>query len=149
LGAANGCGEPELVADDGLKNRALLLALPENADDDVAADTVPYFPALRLYVAPIEDAREDRARIGEEEDAAPPKSVVASGMAPTDFVAAMLAKQLAAAGIRPVDREEQANRILRVRLVTFFTREETLRGGPETGHGSPASFATAPRSAPS
>ena len=77
---------------------------------------------LRLYVEPVMDGREQRNAIGEnvERWEIP---IYAEGMSPPDFVRQVLLKQFEEIGLNVVSDPGQANRILWVRLVKFWTRE--------------------------
>lgn len=128
LGAA-GCGQTLLPVEDPSGSGNLVyrldLRLPEKLDP-VPMKTSPYGPGLRLYLAPVEDARDDRTRLGELTGGSPPVPILGSGMPPAIFVGQVFATELAEAGIVLVDREDAANRVLRLRLVRFFTEEHNM-----------------------
>ena len=131
LGAVAACGPTLLPVADPSANGELVynleLGLPEQLEPS-PMKTAPYTPSLRLYVAPVEDARDDRTRLGEltGTGGATPVPILGSGMAPPVFVARVVAKEIADVGIVLVEHEEGANRVLRIRLVRFFTEERNM-----------------------
>jgi hypothetical protein len=83
-------------------------------------------PSLKLFVAPVSDDRADKTKIGENTEVAgiPPRPIYSAGATPAEFVGSVLARELSSVGMAPVP-EPQANRVLSVRLVRFYTTEST------------------------
>lgn len=133
LTALAGCGDltPLTPIEDPSGNGEtaydLDLELPEQLDP-VPNKTSPYVSSLRLYIA-VEDARDDRVRLGKLTGGPAPISVVGSGMLPPVFVGQVVAKALADDGMTLVDREDTANRVLRFRVVRFFTEKQNMYHG--------------------
>jgi hypothetical protein len=131
-GAAGGCGQTLLPADDptnvdGVAWR-LDLALPDRLET-MLPKTSPYSPNLRLYLAHVEDVRDDRVHVGVTVGEGAPAPILASGMSAPEFVGRVVAKELAGAGTTLVGRENDANRVLRLRLIRFFTEEGNFYRG--------------------
>jgi len=129
LAAATACGPTLLPVADPSGNGELVydleLGLPRQLDP-APLRTAPYAPGLRLYLEAVEDARDDRTRLGELTGGATPIPVLGSGMPPPVFVGQVFAKEIAASGIVLIDHEEGANRAIRMRLVRFFTEEHNM-----------------------
>ncbi len=89
-----------------------------------APEAVHYSPALRLYVEPVVDEREDKTRIGVNSEHPPEVPILASPeMSPGDFVGKVVVNQFAVSGVKTVADVASANRVLRLRLTRFFTEE--------------------------
>ena len=97
------------------------LALPQSLPS-VAPRSFPYAPAVHLFVAPIDDARDDLSRIGVNVEHAP-IPVVSADVSPAEFLRHAVERELADAGLALVVREDAANFVLRVRLIRFFVEE--------------------------
>jgi hypothetical protein len=102
-------------------NLAVQLHVSGNPD---APDAVHYSPALKLYVEPVVDERDDKTRIGVNNERAPEVPILASPeMAPGAFVGQIVVSQFATSGVKTVPDVASANRVLRLRLTRFFTEE--------------------------
>lgn len=132
LSASVGCGPTLMPVEDPSGSDSPVYSLdlgwPEKVETLVLKTSL-YAPALRLYFAPVEDARDDRTHLGELTGGSAPAPIVAAGMPPSVFVAQVVAKELADSGITLVGRDDAPNRILRVRLVRFFTEEHHMYHG--------------------
>src|SRR5262249_11276056 len=84
-------------------------------------------PALRLFIAPLSDERTDKTKIGENHELSskPTRPVFGSGPSRAEFVGSILSRELSSAGLTSVPDASQANRVLGVRLVQFYTTEST------------------------
>jgi hypothetical protein len=100
----------------------LNLGLPAKLRSTVPK-SYPYAPALRLFVLPVEDGRGDTTQIGVNTERTAPIPIVASGMAPPEFVGRVVGSALSDAGLQVVPSADGANRILRLRLIHFYTQE--------------------------
>ena len=76
----------------------------------------------RVYVAPVQDGRTDKDRIGENQENTPPTPIYGDS-SPTEFVRAAVAEQLKNDGVTVVPSADGADAVLAMTLNRFWAQE--------------------------
>jgi hypothetical protein len=79
-------------------------------------------PDTKLEIAPVTDNRPDKERVGENVEEKDPVAIQ-TGDDPTEFVRTRLNDLLAKAGLQVAAEGEEADRVLRTELHTFWAKE--------------------------
>lgn len=80
-------------------------------------------PEANIEVAPVNDAREEKNRIGENQEDKTPVPVLAGGTEPAQFVQDTLRSLLSRAGLKVADDDAAAGKVVMADLNHFWTLE--------------------------
>jgi len=82
-------------------------------------------PRNKIFVMPLVDQRDDKARIGENREKPDVVPIYAGVPAPAEFVHDALVDQLRAGGVNIVQNSQPADRLIAVTLTKFWVNEES------------------------